>query len=279
MKPYRIPNNYGNWNEFAIALNSFCSNLSDSTNEQIRQIVRGLSPRVMETTPIYCIKSQLVEELGYTDVHEKSGVLTELKVATPKMVLFLPNGAVKSPLNEESYVTYLSIQHKEIEDGEYKSEITWLSVDSSRDYLLGIRRVRYDGSTKCSDAKGSAWTKERLFSLQNLILQSLMVLQTYPELVEYVKASEVQTRKGESTNSYCLPRWLGSGKTKRIYSSSSGLGKTGGTVRPHIRSGHWRTQHYGRHNQFSKMLWIRPVWVNYALVPESDEIQEVFTLQ
>ncbi len=37
---------------------------------------------------------------------------------------------------------------------------------------------------------------------------------------------------------------------------------TGETRRPHLRRGHIRNQHYGPKNQYSKRVWIEPIFVN-----------------
>lgn len=38
--------------------------------------------------------------------------------------------------------------------------------------------------------------------------------------------------------------------------------RSGSPVRPHLRRGHIRSQHYGQGNQFVKRIWIEPVFVN-----------------
>jgi hypothetical protein len=273
MKPYKIPPGYYFWNDFAIQTYTFCSNFNTTKNNQIKRITDGLSLKEMRFTPIYCLKKQLIEEIKLTDVREKTGVLVDLKVAIPSLVLFLPENTIKSPMNEGAFIKYIVVHHYEINNEVYKTGILWFSIDSSDEFLIGTRNVRYDGITKCNEVQGNEYVKKNFFDIQNLILQSLMILQTYPELSEEVLPSEVfKEGSKHNTSSHRLPRWLGGGRVRRNYSNETS--PTGITVAPHIRSGHWRSQPYGKQNQLRKMIWLRPVWVNYALKLQIEQTEQ-----
>ena len=57
---------------------------------------------------------------------------------------------------------------------------------------------------------------------------------------------------------YPITTTISIGKITESYKSSNG----GGTVRPHMRRGHIRSQHYGPNNELMKKIFIQPVFVN-----------------
>lgn len=277
VKPYKLPKEYSKWEDFIDEMNFFCDK-SKKTNygkfsNEINPIVDNLSMEKIQSTPVYCIRKQLLEEISLTDVCDKSGVLSDLKVAIPMITVFLPDGMVESPTNEvHATVKYVIIQHKEINDKTYKSAIYWTAMDSYRQFSIGARKIRHDGGYLRDNIVENVGIQDKeeierkFFKLQNLILQSLMLLQIYPELSEEMAFCEAHESKGfakiNHESLYRLPRWLGVKKIKRIYENSgnhSGVPKS-----PHVRSGHWRLQPCGKQNKERKTIWVRPVWINYA---------------
>lgn len=277
MKPYKLPKEYSKWDEFFEEITFFCDkskkvDYGRFANE-VNPIIDSLSLNTILNTPVYCIRKQLVEEIKLTDVCDKSGILSDLRIAVPMLVLFVPENTVYSPTDKnDSTIKYIVIQHKEINDKTHKSVICWTAMDSYKQFSIGARKIRHDGGylktniVENVDLQNKEEVESKFFALQNLILQVLMLLQLYPEMTEHMAFSEVHETKGfakiNHESQYRLPRWLGTDKVKRIYERTdnhSGIAKC-----PHVRSGHWRSQPHGKQNKERKTIWVRPVWVNYA---------------
>lgn len=277
MKPYKLPKEYSKWEDFIDEMDFFCCNSKKinygNFSNEVNPIIDDISLDKIKNSPVYCIRKQLVEEIGLTDVCEKTSVLAELQIAIPTFILFVPENIVGSPTDKtESTVKYIVIQHKEINTETHKSAIYWIAMDSCKQFSVGARKIRQNGEYSKNSIVENVnlvnrqEVEKKFFSLQNLILQSLMLLQVYPELAEQMTFAQTHEVKGfgkiNHESQYRLPRWLGTERIKRIYERSdnqSGIPKC-----PHVRSGHWRSQPHGKQNKERKTIWVRPVWVNYA---------------
>lgn len=80
---------------------------------------------------------------------------------------------------------------------------------------------------------------------------------------------------------------FGVGKNKSPYTTTLSIGKvteneqstgSGRTIRPHLRRGHIRRQHYGPGHEFVKSIWIEPVIVNCDL-PEEPLIRQAYNVR
>ena len=99
---------------------------------------------------------------------------------------------------------------------------------------------------------------------------------TAPKLIKLLIVL-LATKNASKEVRECKSAKLGVGKGKHAYTTTIRVGevteyaegaegaepnKTGATIRPHLRRGHKRHQHYGPHGNYIKQIFIQPVFVN-----------------
>ena len=90
-----------------------------------------------------------------------------------------------------------------------------------------------------------------------LLVASLAIKNIEKATVEHKKFEKIKTNKTSQVYKYITT--LKIGKITETY-RSDGLSNT--TVRPHMRRGHIRNQHFGEGNKEVKKIFIQPVFVN-----------------
>lgn len=219
--------------------------------------------------PLYCVRESLLEDMLATDVGENLALFESIELNMPCFALFFPTNKVRSPFG--GFIDYLIINHEQIDTREHKHLISWGCIDSDGMMILSAKRIRRDGTLMRSHfASEDNTQKERALIIRNIVLQSILLLQHYPQVVEEYKP-ETSNKKGfgaspKHESKYQLPRWLG--EYARISHRYGGTG-SGSGKRTHFRRGHWRLI------KGERLVHVRPAWVNglAAEIPHERQVQ------
>lgn len=271
-KPYKLPNNYVEWEHFANHAKIF----SLVTPKPIS--IFGI-PSTLENIaflfaewqcgeyPVYCLRENLLQQMLETEVGEKLSLFEDIRLSMPSFILFFPKKTVLSP--SSGYINYLVIRHEKLELPDHKDLISWACTDSEDNLILGYKRIRRDGTLQASAFSGDDPAQQkRALNLRDIVLQSILFLQYYPELIEESSPLPPPKTRGFAQSrieqEYRLPRWLG--KKKKTRQAEQEGEKVGGCRVGYWRQGHWRQQACGKDRKERKPLWIEPFWT-----PESTE--------
>jgi hypothetical protein len=266
MKPYKLPKEYLDFQAFNKHLTTIQLIKPKPINVLgMPEVANNLSHIYgvwAQGYPLYCVRDSLLEEILKTDVGENLALFADINLAMPSYVLFLPQHRIKSP-SGKGYIDYLVINHQELDLPEHKHAIAWGGVDSSNGMFLAYKRIRRDGTLQRSRFETeNKEQQEQSLLLRNIALQSILLLQYYPEIEEQITVVPGK-EKGfgtavKSESQFLLPRWLGK-ESKPAASSSTG--KSGASKATHFRRGHWRAQPCGKGRAETKITWVRPAWV------------------
>lgn len=235
-----------------------------------------------EQAPTYWLTSDLQSAILQTDLPAH---VVGMKRAIPCGILFLPSAGLISPDGEPFSFVYFAhhlkeevVSHNLI--GEETSEqcefdcVRWCTVmpsgltyggnvgiDQSEGLDLGVHD--YSG-VRAESVEVSA---EDRFIEQcgNLILQTLLLVQSRPDLVE---AEQVlgfggkQQRKHQQPSALLHPRWIGKSYQMKRERSTESSG-THVSPRMHWRCGHYKRVPIGERSKGErKWVWIEPTLVN-----------------
>ena len=261
MKPYKLPTGFLDWKEFEKHLTVFSIVEAEPINlygkPSVLKNLAYLYQTWARNFPLYCLRQELLEDMLLTDVGEKLELFSDIQLAIPCYALFFPKNKVKAP-NGEGYLNYLIIHHQESNLEDYKHFISWGGINSKGGQLLSSKRIRRDGTLVRSHfSSDDKKNQETVLVIRNIVLQSILLLQYYPALVEDVKVAEISKGFGgfktPKEPEFQLPRWLGQEK-QRTTSDNNGQRQS---VATHFRRGHWR-----KLKQQESPIWVRPTWVN-----------------
>jgi hypothetical protein len=269
-KPYKLPSDYLTWKEFE-AHSQLMAMVSprqpmanDYAHENVGRFLSNLYSEQAKGYPIYCVRKSLLDDMCKTDVGDNLALFADIKLAIPTYTLFFPKKTIKSPFIKEGYIDYLIVCHSEVNYmPEYQHFIYWGCIDSNGSLIFSSKRIRTDGTLKSSyfSEDSSEEQQLRALNIRNIVLQSILLLQYYPEIVGEVAQDPLKGFAKPNSilpgKEYLLPRWLGkervpSGKTEGTGSSKS----------PHFRRGFWRVQPCGVGRTENRNIWVSPTWVN-----------------
>ena len=268
MKPYRLPKGY-------LTFQAFNKHLEQMLMVTPRPIdVLGL-PNVAQNLswayskwaqgyPLYCVRDTLLEDMLKTDVGENLALFTDINLAIPSYTLFFPQGKVKAP-SGKAFIDYLIINHEVLDLPEYKHVISWSGIDSSGGFFLAYKRIRRDGTLQRSHfGTEDKYEQEQSFVIRNIALQSILLLQFYPDEIQQEMTVFPGKEKGfnkiKIEPEFQLPRWLGKeSKASQVSAHYKGSSSSKST---HFRRGHWRSQPCGKGRSEIKITWVRPAWVS-----------------
>ena len=136
--------------------------------------------------------------------------------------------------------------------------------------MVGSKDWRLDPCLKETTEKVNSQLIESAFvkQLEHIVLQTILLLQTKPELIEMGSAvgfgvSDGATNnfsKRNSFNGLLNPNWIGR-KYKPPQAKTTPTG-THASPAMHWRKGFWRNQPVGQGRSLSAWRWIQPVLVN-----------------
>jgi hypothetical protein len=265
MKPYKLPKGYLDFQSF----NKHLLTVQMLKPKPIDVLGMPDVPRNLSHIygvwsrgyPLYCVRPNLLEQMLSTDVGENLALFADINLAIPSYILFLPQHQIKSP-SGKGYIDYLVVNHEELDLPDHKYAIAWGGIDSNEGSFLAYKRIRRDGTLQRS--RFTVKDKERQeqsLLIRNIVLQSILLLQYYPEIEEQITVAPGKEKgfsKPKAESEFLLPRWLGKESTS---ATSSSTGKSGASKATHFRRGHWRAQPYGKGKVETKIIWVRPAWV------------------
>lgn len=275
--PYKIPSGYLQWEDLSEIIGQGMKFLHIKAPTGLRERIdrQGLLWASQPKPPIYCIKSELIEQFRHTDVGDKPELLSDLKCPVPSFVALFPPGEVKSPGDKDAYIDYLVVNcvgerfpvppsYFAIDNSPprvkdvFKMAIFWSGLDSKGNIFISYRGIRHDGTFQRSGFSTEDVEIQQIsLQIRELVLQMMMAIEYCPELVlGEVTPKEVPSKGFSKPKGNILyPHWLGRHHQKSV---SSGSKKSS-----HWRRGHWRRQPRGsRQNPEYYYIWIEPVLIN-----------------
>lgn len=274
--PFRIPDQYPQWEELSRII-GYQMNLAEMGIERINThaLLMGeicKQARIWASYPkpkIFCVQTELIEQLKHTDLEESPELLLDLKGREPSFMLLFPPKLIESPNTgylDYCVVNFIGDRHPLPPDytldpprknPEYQTMIFWSALDSNGEQFLSYRGIRPDGTFKKSNFTGdNEKQKQAAINLRNLILQLVMMIEYSPESVGEISVKEMQSSPGKGfskpSSEVWYPKRLGSRKRESSV-------KIGSKKSPHWVRGHWRRQPTGkRENPEYKWIHIKP---------------------
>jgi hypothetical protein len=258
--------------------------LSDFVNVQTEYLVRRVAN---ENCPAYWLASGLQTAILQSDLPEH---VIGMRRAIPCGILFLASGGLISPDNEPVHFIYFAHHFKgEVISyrrfGETKSEtcefdfVQWSTIMPSGlvyssnpkvDQGEGLDLGTYDNKTllrplgiQVDESAEDKFIKQ----ISNLLLQTLLLIQTRPEFVEAGQAvgyGESGSNRKQKSNLLINPNWVGKSYQvqKRNFIEPT---RTHASPRMHWRRGHHKRVPIGERGKGErKWVWIEPQLINGA---------------
>jgi hypothetical protein len=277
-KPYKMPKNYICFEYFErhIKHMKMChempknfkisNNLTSPVFEEFAYLANSYKDQ-----PIYCVRQSLLDDMRQTDVNENIPLFLDLKLSIPYFALFFPKNTIESPLEKDGKIGYINYMIAKLEltessNSEFKYVFTWGAIDTEDRIIFSYKRIRRNGTFKRSyfsiDDQG---LKDRTLMLSNIVLQSILLLEYYPDIQEKMTTTDLDPdQKGFGKHNKCdlfrLPRWLG--YQPRTTQNTSHTEGSGSPKSAHFRRGFWRSQPIGKDRAERQVIYIQPTWVN-----------------
>lgn len=293
-KRYRTPQGYRDHADVALDIITVCyvlmsskilSNISNFTERITCYLTSNL---IASQAPVYWVSEKLLESILETELPQQV-VIDHLQRSIRFATIILPKDKVYTPDNEE--ITYLSFEHyltgdevPAITTG--KISITVQRPDSNGVMFFSITKegTAYASNIELSyetpkdsefnlsdslsklDSENNPKEAEQQFleTLRNIVLQSLLIMQSRPNLLEMGQpvgfGGVTKSGKTSLLNQLLNPNWIGRNyQPPRVRVD---LGGTHASPRTHWRRGHTRLVAYGKGRTERRPHWIEPVLVN-----------------
>lgn len=269
-KPYKLPRDYLPYNSFekkteALSLIYGRPVVRNAPVHNTLTYAAYYHQKWAEGYPLYCVRESLLEDMLETDVGDNLPLFEDIELAIPTYALFFPKNSLPG-LKSGSYIDYLIVHHEELTCPDYKHLICWSGIESSNSSLFSCKSIRRDGTLI-----SSSWytddedEKKRVFNIRNVALQSILLLQYYPELASKevdIKKIINDSKKGFAAPAaaeldYRSPRWLGEESRSENRNGFQPQEAGNGTKKSkHYRKKHWRKLADNR------LVRVRGAWVN-----------------
>jgi hypothetical protein len=235
----------------------------------------------------YWLDENLFE--AFTNTQLPTAIL-EFKRVVPVGLLFLP-ARIKNP--DGQYIRWLLFSHHLANENRFSVKLPRCQLDLVRDEIEVLKwmSILDDGTQYAVSHKiilenqqlvqgaNNMYINEKMRSLNlniqeekesdftikvtNLLMQTLLYLQAYPENLSQSSSSNVSrnARKGSNQKQMLSPNLIG--KNYQVKRQSSSGNNTGHQKATHWRKGFYKYQPYGsRSAPKYKLIWIEPVLVN-----------------
>lgn len=292
--PYKFPSNYLHWRYLssAIAMGLSCVEAGAKTYWKDRASYlhsHKCALWFVNSSPVYCMKSDLLQAMLQTDIGSNAKVLQEIRVNIPGFILLFPHANIITPdsTSLDFCLVHLSDRDRpERSSGskhgievphlsqQHKINIHWSAIDNFGTVWYSGAGLTDDGTVEYSEiplglAEITNKDKEFLKTMRSLVLQVYLLLQFQPDRLTDVQSSEViipSKVKGfapiNNSEKFLYPRWLGrkyETKTSPSYKENT---STHASPITHWRRGHWREAAVGQGRQEKKWIWIEPMIIN-----------------
>lgn len=237
-----------------------------------------------EKRQLFILDDQVWDSMTFEDVQATINDMRELDIAKPpcqyfdimtkaRAVELIQNnyGQEDEKLGEKFYKDDVIFRFTLSDDLEEVSSDLLIVFPNKREPLSFIQDLfRETGpySTLSEERQREEYiqTKDWIMATGGWVLSYLLVALAAKNSVKTSKQNKLAKLgigKKNVKNSYAYTTTISIGKiteTEKVGDGSKG----GWTVRPHLRRGHIREQRFGPNNQYSKKVFIQPVFVNAA---------------
>ena len=285
-RKYRPVNGYENWLdimlEFTVALDGSARRIETlGLNPLMLLTIELINNYQVKHSPTYWLDKNLANTLKQCDIPEG---ITELPACIPHGLILFPTEY--APLDKQgdsiNWILFSQMKAGEQFPAIIVGKQYAVSEPIKNDCILWVSQTKetalYSGGIT-SDFKYHSVnpTEIALLSddknlteeISNLLLQSLLVAQWYPEYTEVAESgtgfSKQRTHRSiKKENSWLNPKWIGDLYKKRPKTPTPYQGGTHVSPITHTRRGHWRNQAYGSKWSEHRMILIEPTEVKCA---------------
>jgi hypothetical protein len=204
-----------------------------------------------EKIPCYWIEKELLNALNNSSINIK---FEELHWAVKTGLVMIPKNTLLSP--EGHHVRYIAWHL--FHDG----AIYYSAFDGDNFYCR--KRTIAPGSVYCSTETSS---EEEVINfndyLESILFKLMFLMECRPEIIE--KEQVLKRNHSGFGNTvqpdYYEPLWIGkSYRYQSLSENKNRIEKKG--IKPHLRRGFMKMQHYGKNRSQRKKIWIEPILVN-----------------
>jgi len=285
-RKYRPVDGYEDWLdimvEFAVALNGAAAGIKTlQLNPLLMLTVELVNNYIVKKSSTYWLNKDLANTLKSCDIPDG---INELPSTIPHGLILLPSEY--APIDDEgdpiNWILFSKMKAGEQFPAILVGKRYVLPEPIEKDCILWVSQTKettlYSGAIT-TEFKYHAITptgitptqSERVIiqEISNLLLQSLLISQWYPEYTEVESGTGFSNQKvhrsTKKENTWLNPKWIGD-----LYKKSSNPRKPhqGGTHESpfrHTRRGHWRNQAYGPKWSEHRMILIESAEVNKEL--------------
>lgn len=286
--PYRTPKGFVKWEEIAKMLAFYCQMMHDesfkhqdvATTAQTYLALKWMQ----EKGPLYAISNELMKAFLATEILNKAGVLSNIPVVTPTLMLLIPDNALPSP--EGGSIDHLVIgfrEHSKLSQVEREAfnkqkydfdfdKILFVGCCDTKQTVwfsnIGINKagkVYFDKSRSLGASALSPQDGKFTEDLRSLALQVLLAIAYTPDLLSEggESSSKPHSKSHNKEKQTLYPRWLGKNYKRPEGYRVRSLQGTHSSPRAHWRKAHPRWQPCGKGRQERKYVWIEPIKVNF----------------
>lgn len=281
-RKYRPVSGYEDWLdimlEFAIALDGVAKGIETlALNPLLMLTVELINNYQVKHSQTYWLDKDLALALKNCDIPEG---ISELPASIPHGLILLPTEYAPLDKLQDSinWILFSKMQAGEqfpailvgkryaVPEPIEKDCILWVSqTKNTALYSGGITSDFKYHSVNPTGITPDSNDKNLIEEISNLLLQSLLIAQWYPEYTEAAQSgtgfSKQKTQKSvKKENTWLNPKWIGDLYKKRPKTPYQG--GTHASPVSHMRRGHWRNQAYGPKWSSRRMILIEPTEVN-----------------
>jgi hypothetical protein len=212
---------------------------------------------------LFILDDQVWESMSFHDVDKTIVDMIELGIDQPPCRHF--DVITKAEVVDRIFRGTDPNYNSTMSEGAKSSQLKWIFdfAENVHNYTADMQMSNYRSSflNRIQDEEKREKNKNFTKRLSGFVLCYLLVALAAKNSVKTVKENKLMKlgigKKKEGKYRYTTTVTIGK------ITETEGTGEGGGwTVRPHLRRGHIREQRYGPNMQYSKKIFIQPVFVN-----------------